>query len=141
MSGMDDMGSQSFTPDDTLNRVAEFRAALLRFQQLSDAPAEDAGIGIRHYQCLLFIRMHPDPRGMPMGELAKLLRIQPATATGLIGRMEDKGLLQRLFDTENRRVVRLRLLPEGLALLTRLVSADSKTMDQVKRSALRLAGD
>ena len=137
-SGFAGVGGQALAADDALSRVAQFRSAQLQFQQFCDAPAENAGIGIRQYQCLLFIQAHPDPKGMPMGELAKMLKIQPATATGLIGRMESKRMLQRLFDTENRRLVRLRLLPDGQELLARLVATDSAIIDDIKAAAMRL---
>ena len=128
-----------FTADDTFAQVAHFRLALLRFQQSSDASIEQFGIGARHYQALLIIHNHPDPAGIPIGELARQLNIKAASATGMIERMEAKSYVKRLFDTGNRRLVRLELQPEGQALLARVVRADQFQLDTIRKAARELA--
>ncbi|MGE3247861.1 MAG: MarR family winged helix-turn-helix transcriptional regulator [Beijerinckiaceae bacterium] len=127
-----------FEADDTITRVAAFRFALLEFQQFSDALADEFGIGIRQYQTLLFVFAYPDALGMPMGELARRMHITPATATGLVERMEAKRWLQRVFDTKNRRLVRLKLLQEGLLLLQRIADADNGRMGEIRAAARKI---
>jgi DNA-binding MarR family transcriptional regulator len=42
---------------------------------------------------------------MPMGRLAESLGISVASATGIVSRMEDHGLVERRHDSDDRRVV------------------------------------
>lgn len=57
------------------------------------------------------------------GELAEELRIRPATLTGLADRMERNGFVRRWTDSTDRRVVRIALTPEGVALLDEVSAA------------------
>lgn len=52
--------------------------------------------------------------GCTMGGLAEALGIQLNAATGLAGRLVHQGLLERSTDTEDHRIVRLRLSESGL---------------------------
>jgi DNA-binding MarR family transcriptional regulator len=53
-------------------------------------------------------------REMPsLGELAEELQITGATMSGLIDRLSRRGLVERLPDMTDRRVVRVRLTDEG----------------------------
>lgn len=138
-SGFADGSRFPFATENIFGEVAQFRLALLQFQQSSDASIERFGIGARHYLALLIIHNHPDPAGIPIGELARQLNIKAASATGMIERMEGKGYVKRLFDTGNRRLVRLELLPEGLELLARVVQADQQQLDTIRKAARKLA--
>jgi DNA-binding MarR family transcriptional regulator len=51
------------------------------------------------------------------GELAETLRIRPATLSGLADRLERSGFAKRWTDPTDRRVVRIGLTDEGVALL------------------------
>lgn len=42
---------------------------------------------------------------LPMGRLAVALDVSVASATGIVGRMEKRGLVERRHDSEDRRVV------------------------------------
>jgi DNA-binding MarR family transcriptional regulator len=55
---------------------------------------------------------------MPMRVLADALDVSQASATGIIDRMEQRGLVERLRDAEDRRVVRVALTAEGRRLVT-----------------------
>ena len=137
--GLSDSAGTRFEADDSVARVADFRAALLRFQHFCDATPEELGLSIRQYQTLLFVSNHPDDRGMTIGELGKALQVQAGTTTGLIERMEGKGLIERLFDTEHRRLVRLHLTPKGAAELARIVAEDIVQIEAIKLAAGKLA--
>jgi DNA-binding MarR family transcriptional regulator len=60
---------------------------------------------------------------MPMTRVAELIGISLPTATGLVGRMEDRGLVRREHDDHDRRVVNVRLTPDGLEELSGLHAA------------------
>ena len=54
---------------------------------------------------------------LPMSRLAEVLDVSVSNATGLIDRMEERGLIERTRDTDDRRVVLVRLTSTGLDLL------------------------
>ena len=54
---------------------------------------------------------------MPMGGLAEALDVSQASATGIVDRMEQRGLVERRRIDEDRRVVRVALTDEGRRLI------------------------
>jgi DNA-binding MarR family transcriptional regulator len=81
-------------------------------------------------------------------ELAKRERIQRPTATRLVGRLEELGVLQRTPDPQDRRSSLLSVTPEGHALMEELrqrktayLAARLERLDPDERAALdRAAG-
>jgi DNA-binding MarR family transcriptional regulator len=63
------------------------------------------------------------PRPMPASQIARSLGMTPSTATGVVDRLVAQGLVRRLEDPSDRRVVLLAATPEGSALLERLLLA------------------
>jgi DNA-binding MarR family transcriptional regulator len=55
---------------------------------------------------------------VPMGRLADALDVSQASATGIVDRMEQRGLIARQRDAEDRRVTRVALTDEGRALIS-----------------------
>ncbi|HWH68185.1 MAG TPA: MarR family transcriptional regulator [Candidatus Sulfotelmatobacter sp.] len=51
---------------------------------------------------------------LTMGELCQKMFLACSTATDLIDRMERNGLIERVRDTADRRVIRLKVLPKGV---------------------------
>jgi len=66
-----------------------------------------------------------------IGDLAAAERIQPPSATAVVGRLEEAGLVMRDVDPGDRRVVRLTLTSDGTRLLER--SRSRKTAFLAKR--------
>jgi DNA-binding MarR family transcriptional regulator len=54
--------------------------------------------------------------GITAGALAEILRVHPSTLTGVLHRLEDRGLVKRTRDPHDGRRVRLALTPRGRAL-------------------------
>jgi DNA-binding MarR family transcriptional regulator len=52
--------------------------------------------------------------GCTMSELASKLGIGVSAATGLVDRLVERGVLERESDPADRRVVRVRMSPEGM---------------------------
>lgn len=50
---------------------------------------------------------------VPMSRLAELLDVSLPSATGIVGRMEERGLIERIRDLSDRRVVLVRLTDAG----------------------------
>jgi DNA-binding MarR family transcriptional regulator len=61
-------------------------------------------LSLVHLQ-VLFTLANDGP--LPMRRLAEAMDVSQASATGIIDRMEQRGLVERLRDDEDRRVVRL----------------------------------
>lgn len=56
---------------------------------------------------------------LSLGELARRMYLHPSTITGLIDRLERKGLVERDRDQTDRRVVKLGLTSKGKVLVKR----------------------
>lgn len=54
---------------------------------------------------------------LPMGGLAETLDVSQASATGIVDRMEQRGLVERRRNDDDRRVVRVALTDEGRRLI------------------------
>lgn len=60
---------------------------------------------------------------LTMGELCSKMFLACSTATDLIDRMERNGLIERVRDTADRRVIRLKVLPKGDAVIDEVLEA------------------
>ena len=54
--------------------------------------------------------------GLTPSQLAQELRLDTSSVTGILGRLEKKGLIDRVYSQEDRRSVLIRLREEGKAL-------------------------
>jgi DNA-binding MarR family transcriptional regulator len=81
------------------------------------------GISMTHFHVLTLLRHHD---AMPMGRLADILDASMSSATGIIDRMEERGLVERVRVAEDRRVVLVRPTQAGLDLVdeAELVKSD-----------------
>lgn len=60
---------------------------------------------------------------MPMSRLADTLDVSVASATGIVSRMEERGLVERLHHQEDRRVVLVQPTEAGLAVFQDMMAA------------------
>jgi DNA-binding MarR family transcriptional regulator len=74
-----------------------------------------------------------------LGELAAVERVQPPTITAAVGRLEQRGLVRRRTDPDDRRVARVEITPEGRRLLER--SRSRKTAYLERRLAALTADE
>ncbi|MBY6276645.1 MarR family winged helix-turn-helix transcriptional regulator [Symbiobacterium thermophilum] len=72
------------------------------------------------FEALLVLREHGE---LTMGELCAKMFLACSTATDLIDRMERNQLIERVRDTADRRVIRLRVLPKGNQLIDQILEA------------------
>ncbi len=66
---------------------------------------------------LLCLRLLKDHEALSAGSLAKALSLSPQTATGLVDRLEARGLVRRLRAPNDRRSVLIQLSESGLAMI------------------------
>jgi DNA-binding MarR family transcriptional regulator len=72
------------------------------------------GISMTHFHVLTLLRHHGE---QPMGQLAEILDASMSSATGIIDRMEERGLVERVRVPDDRRVVLVRPTVAGEALV------------------------
>jgi DNA-binding MarR family transcriptional regulator len=101
-------------------QLLEFRDGLRRFLRWSENQAAAAGLTPAQHQLLLAIRGHNGRHDPTIGEIAEHLQLRHHSAVGLVDRAEEGGLVVRMHDAEDQRVVRLSLTPLGRRRLERL---------------------
>ena len=74
-------------------------------------------ISMAHLLVMIVIEKHG---ALPMTRIAEVLGSGLPTATGLVSRMEDRGLVQRAHDLHDRRVVNVSLTASGADQLSGL---------------------
>jgi DNA-binding MarR family transcriptional regulator len=116
-------------------RLLDFRTGLRRFLRWSEEQAEAAGITAQQHQLMLAVRGHADPRGPTIGELSDYLLSRHHSVVGLVDRAEDAGLVQRVADPEDHRVVRVTLTRSGAEHLERL---GAQHLEELSRMAPRM---
>lgn len=60
---------------------------------------------------------------VPMSRLAERLDVSVSSTTGIVTRMEERGLVERAHDRDDRRVVLVRLTAEGQRMVRSVESA------------------
>jgi DNA-binding MarR family transcriptional regulator len=105
--------------DDDYRTLAGFRYALREFVRYSETAAEEAGITTRQHQALLAIRAGTNGT-LHVGELAERLFLKPHSASELVQRMVEQGLVRRETGIEDKRQVTLRLSERGETVLEHL---------------------
>ena len=58
--------------------------------------------------------------GLTPSQLAQALRLDTSSITGILGRLEKKGLIDRVYSQEDRRSVSIHLREEGKTLWTQV---------------------
>jgi DNA-binding MarR family transcriptional regulator len=104
-------------------RLLEFRVSLRRFQRWSEDQAKAEGLTHVQHQLLVAIKGHPGDRPPAVGDLAAYLMLRPHSAVELVDRAEAAGLVERIPDPDDGRIVRVRLTGEGDRVLQKLTRA------------------
>ncbi|MEV0775706.1 MarR family transcriptional regulator [Streptomyces sp. NPDC050428] len=115
---------------------------------------ESRRLGLTPQQAELLCVIEPGAR--THGELASLLHCDRTNITGLVGRLERRGLVRRQAAPRDRRVTHVVLTDEGAALMTRFrdavtttfaepfatwPAADRATLTRLARTATELLTD
>ncbi len=85
------------------------------FAQREHLPPVAADLDLSPAQCHVLQRIEPG-RPMPMGQLAETLACHASNVTGLVNRLESRGLVRRRPSEADRRVKVLDLTPTGARL-------------------------
>ncbi|SRR5579883_108412 len=123
--------SEGLTNDDYL-ALGEFRYRIRRFLHFSEFAARQEGLEPQQHQLLLAVRCLQVDNGPTIGALADHLLIRHHSAVGLIDRMEERGLIERVRGGGDRRQVKVKLTARGAEKLRRL--------SEVHRAEIRDSG-
>lgn len=120
--------------DSDYQRLLEFRTGLRLFLNWSERQARSAGLSPALHQLLLAIRGRED--APTVSDVARDLVVRHHSAVALINRAEALGLVERMADPDDQRVVRLRLTPAAHEKLQVLTSAH---LEELRRMRPRMA--
>jgi DNA-binding MarR family transcriptional regulator len=97
------------------SEIRRFRRILRSFERLTQAQLKNCCTGVSLAQCLVLLEIEESGR-LTMGQLAARLRLDNSTLSRTVEGLVGNGLVARLGDDHDRRLVWIRLTPEGEAL-------------------------
>jgi DNA-binding MarR family transcriptional regulator len=100
-----------------------FRVSLRRFQHWSEDQARAAGLTHVQHQLLVAVKGHAGDLPPAVGDIAGYLLLRHHSAVELVDRAEAAGLVRRIPDAQDARIVRVQLTAKGDRLLTTLTEA------------------
>jgi DNA-binding MarR family transcriptional regulator len=106
--------------DEDYRRLFAFRTTLREFLHWSEGIAKDAGLAPTQHQLLLVIRADPDHLGPTIGDVAQSLFLRHHSVVELVDRAASAGLVHRVKDPNDARLVRLQLTRQGRQLLEQI---------------------
>lgn len=118
--------------DDEYVRLLAFRDGLRQFTHWSETQAKQAGLTGAQYQLLLAIRGHG--ASPSVGEVAAHLMLRHHSVVELVDRAERAGLVRRVADESDQRVVRLQVTADGEARLGELAAAHLEELSRLRPS-------
>ena len=90
------------------------------FAQREHLPTLDGELELSPIQCHVLHLLEPG-RPLPMGRLAGMLGCHASNVTGLVDRLEARGVVQRRPSGDDRRIKVLDLTPEGSRVRARML--------------------
>lgn len=112
-------------------RLLEFRTALRRFERWSEDQAQAAGLTHVQHQLLVAIKGYPADQPPTVGDLAGYLLLRPHSTGELADRAQAAGLVERIADPVDGRVVRVRLSEQGDRILQQLTPAHLNRLNEL----------
>jgi DNA-binding MarR family transcriptional regulator len=100
--------------------LAELRYRIRHFLHEGDAAAGQLGLEPQQYLLLLAVRGLPEGMEPTIRTLAERLALKHNSAVELVDRMEKHGYVHRIRSLDDRRCVRVLLLPGGKKLLEKV---------------------
>lgn len=122
-------------------RLLAVRTGLRQFERWSAETAATHGLTASQHQLLLAVRGDRTPDGPTVGQVADYLLIKHHSAVGLVDRCEKAGLVVRVRDEDDHRVVRLRLSAQGERVLAELSGAHLEELTRLGALFQALRGE
>lgn len=112
-------------------QLARFRFGLRRYLRFSETTVRAHGLTPQQYQLLLALKGFPGREWAAMKEVADRLQVRHHSAVELVDRAQKQGLIRRLPDPSDARVVRVELTDEGNSVLERLASMHRAELERL----------
>ena len=122
--------------DTDFERLLDFRDGLRRFLRWSEDEAKQVGLTGPQHQLLLAIRGHGHPPSI--GEISGHLLSKHHSTVELVDRAQRAGLIKRVADPDDHRVVRLSLTRSGEAKLVALADTHLEELGRLRPQLERL---
>jgi DNA-binding MarR family transcriptional regulator len=111
------------------SEIIDALAPLLAYQrQRWAARCQAHGLSIIGFQVMALLEIHG---AMPMSRLADELDVALPNATGIIGRMAERGIVQRTHDPLDRRIVLVSLTDEGHRVIDEMEAGRRERMERL----------
>ena len=104
----------------------------LFFSHRADLPTVASQFELSPAQCHVLHLIEPG-QPIPMGRLAEALACDASNVTGLVDRLESRGLVRRQPSSEDRRIKVLELTPAGARLRLSVLERMTKPPDSLTR--------
>ncbi len=111
-------------------RLLAFRDGLRRFQRWSEDQAKAVGLTAAQHQLLLAIKGHGPPPSI--GDVADHLLLRHHSTVELVDRAVHAGLVERVDDGTDHRIVRLRLTQSGTRRIEALAEAHLEELSRLR---------
>lgn len=108
------MTTTSHEPKQADEIIEAIAPLLAQHRERWAARCQAHGLSIIGFHVLALLEMH---RALPMSRLAEELDVALPNATGIIGRMAERGIVQRRHDEVDRRMVLVSLTDDGQRLI------------------------
>jgi len=130
---------------DTTEILIKIRQIVRSINLESKKIQKEYGVSIPQILCLNYLRESNNYQA-PQGEIRKFLHLNASTASGIINRLEVKGLVARLPKSGDKRAVTIALTSKGDKLLQqipallheqlsdKLQKLDTQTLEQTQKS-------
>ena len=123
-------GSAQYSSEVTDVIIATYRTILRETEEL----LSEEGLTRPQYQAL---RCVAEKGPTPMKGISDSLHVTPANVTGIIDRLESKGLLKRKTQHGDRRATIIELTPKGVAVQKRVSSKYKEFMQDSLKALTR----
>jgi DNA-binding MarR family transcriptional regulator len=87
-----------------------------------------AGVSFTHFHIVSLLDRHGE---MPMSRLADMLDVSDSNTSGVIDRLEERGYVERIRVSDDRRVVLVRATEAGRLMLTEAEVLKDETVQNV----------
>jgi DNA-binding MarR family transcriptional regulator len=118
--------------DEEYRSLAAFRTELRRFLAFSERAARAAGLTPQQHQVLLAVRGHAGPEPASVSDVAEALLVKRHSATELVGRAAEAGLVVRTEDPDDARRTLVVLTPAGEEVLAALSDLHRRELGRLR---------
>lgn len=106
--------TRQWTNSETDRALIAYMRAVILAEPLQLAILEKYGVRLAGLRALRVLR---DLGTVPISRFAEAVDIPRSTATGVVDRLVERGVIERVSDAVDRRMVNIRVTPRGLAAL------------------------